>query len=109
MKLYDKQKTFEIKQFAKELLVYHKPYFSDGNFVFNEKYLKVANGRPKVPAADRWHLQNKIFNTITPDLHKIVAGLAPTNPDDEKLIPCCMELMLRGNNNFSLICQQFSY
>lgn len=110
MKLYDKQKTFEIKQFTKGVLAYHKPFYSDGNFAFNEKYLKGTNKLPKVSAADRWRLHDKIFyDKYTPDLHKVVAELAPTNPDDEKLISCYMEPMLKGLHNFELIVQLFSY
>ena len=104
MRLYDKQKAFEIKKFTKDLLAYHKPFYSDGNFVFNEKYLK---GAINTPAGDHWRFINKTFyDTSIPDLPKIVADL--TN-EDNKLIPCYMEPALRGIGDFSLICQIFSY
>ena len=107
MKLYDKQKTFEIKQFTKDLLIYHKPFYTNGTFVFNEKYLK---GIRNIPAGDCWRLHSKLFyNAEIPGLHRIVLELAPKNPDDEKLIPCSMEPTLKGIRNFSLIGQMFSY
>lgn len=109
MKLYDKQKKFEIKHFTKDFLAYHKPFYSNGAFIFNEKYLKVTNELPEFDSADRWHLQGKTYYSIGPDLHKIVTELAPKNPEEEKLISCCMEPMLKGKNNFNLICQQFSF
>lgn len=109
MKLYDKQKTFEVKHFAKDLLVYHKPFYSNGSFMFNEKYLKVANEFPGVNSVDRWRLQGKKYYGAGTDLHKIVSGLVPKDPDDEKLISCCMEPMLKGRCNFKIIGQQFSY
>lgn len=107
MKLYDKQKTFDIKQFAKDVLIYHKPFYSNGYFIFNEKYL---TGIKNKPAGDRWRIHSKIFyNTNLSDLHKIIAMFAPKGPDDDKLISCCMEPMLKGKCNFKLICQQFSF
>lgn len=110
MKLYDKQKTFEIKQFTKGIICYHKPFYTNGTFMFNEKYLKVTNALTEFSSADRWGLQSGVFYyTDTPDLYKLIAELAPTNPDDEKLIPCYMEPMLKGLHNFKLIVQLFSY
>lgn len=110
MKLYNKQKKFEIKHFTKAFLTYHKPFYSNGTFIFNEKYLKVANGLPGFDSADRWRLLGGVFyDTDTSDLHNIVSALVPKNPDDDKLISCYMEPVLRGKNNFRLICQQFSF
>lgn len=110
MKLYDKQKKFDIKHFAKDLIAYHKPFYTNGVFLFNEKYLNIANNLPEFNSTEHWGLLNKTYqNTNPPDLHKLIAEFAPANPEDEKLIPCCMEPMLKGKNNFKLLCQQFSY
>lgn len=107
MKLYDEQKTFNIEHFTKDFLVYHKPFYSDGCFVFNEKYLKRTTS---IPAGDRWRLVTEMFyDTDIPDLHKIMVELAPKDPDDKKLIPCRIESTLKGIHNFSHICQMFSY
>ena len=109
MKLYDKQKKFEIKHFTKDFLAYHKPFYSNGHFIFNEKYLKVINELPGFDSANRWRLQGKTYYGTGPDLHKIVSELVPEDPDDDKLVSCCMEHMLKCRNNFKLIYQQFSF
>ena len=110
MKLYDKQKTFDIKQLAKDVLIYHKPFYSNGYFIFNEKYLKVVNNLPGFGSMNRWRILSKVFyDTNLSDLHKIIAMFAPKGPDDDKLVSCCMEPMLKGRCNFKLIGQQFSY
>lgn len=54
MKLYDKQKNFNIKKF--KMLIYDNSFYSDGNFAFGERFLKITNYPSKALTLKNWRL-----------------------------------------------------
>lgn len=108
MKLYDKQKNFNIKKF--KTLMYESPFYSDGNFVFRETFLKITNYPSKALTLKNWRLSEGDVIEPAPEncttCHNVIKKFVPADVNDYSLIECNMaHLRLSYKNLF----QTFDY
>lgn len=108
MELYDKQKNFNIKKFKK--LIYDSSFYSDGNFVFMEQFLKITNYPSKALTLKNWCLFEGGVNEPEPEncttCYNVIKKFVPADVNDYSLIECSMAHLRLG---YKKLFQTFIY